>query len=101
MTSVFGPVPSLHAHTVARSTTIGTQISGTGKLTVPCTLMHGQFYEMFEKDADIGHRELHLKLTDRTNMRMCGVPEGQFANYANQLVAKGYKVVLFVIVSQE
>ena len=36
-----------------------------------------QFYEMFEGDADVGHQHLHLKLTDRTNMRMCGVPEGQ------------------------
>ncbi len=36
-----------------------------------------QFYEMFEKDADVGHRYLHLKMTDRTNMRMCGIPEGQ------------------------
>jgi len=52
----------------------------------------GKFFEMFEGDADIGHRHLHLKLTDRTNMRMCGVPEGRFATYAGQLVAKGFKV---------
>jgi len=52
----------------------------------------GKFYEMFEGDADIGHSKLHLKLTDRTNMRMCGIPEGRFAQYANQLVAMGYKV---------
>lgn len=52
----------------------------------------GKFYEMFEGDADVGHARLHLKLTDRTNMRMCGIPEGRFAQYANQLVALGYKV---------
>ena len=52
----------------------------------------GKFYEMFEGDADVGHRHLHLKMTDRVNMRMCGIPEGQFSNYATKLVALGYKV---------
>ncbi len=47
---------------------------------------------MFEGDADVGHNKLHLKLTDRTNMRMCGVPEKSFSDYANRLVALGYKV---------
>jgi len=52
----------------------------------------GKFYEMFEGDADVGHRHLHLKMTDRVNMRMCGIPEGQFSPYATRLVALGYKV---------
>jgi len=52
----------------------------------------GKFYEMFEGDADVGHRHLHLKMTDRVNMRMCGIPEGQFSNYATRLVALGFKV---------
>ena len=52
----------------------------------------GKFYEMFEGDADVGHRHLHLKLTDRVNMRMCGIPEGQFSAYAVKLVALGFKV---------
>jgi len=52
----------------------------------------GKFYEMFEGDADVGHKHLHLKLTDRVNMRMCGIPEGQFSTYATRLVALGFKV---------
>ncbi|EKX54504.1 Msh6 mismatch repair muts-like protein, meiosis and mitosis [Guillardia theta CCMP2712] len=52
----------------------------------------GKFYEMFEGDADIGHKHLHLKLTDRVKMRMCGIPEGQFSTYATRLVARGFKV---------
>ena len=30
----------------------------------------GKFYEVYEKDADIGHREFDLKLTDRVNMKV-------------------------------
>ncbi|PVU87242.1 hypothetical protein BB561_006417 [Smittium simulii] len=52
----------------------------------------GKFYELFEKDADIGHQFFDLKLTDRVNMRMVGVPESSFEHWASQFVAKGYKV---------
>ncbi|EIE86449.1 hypothetical protein RO3G_11160 [Rhizopus delemar RA 99-880] len=53
----------------------------------------GKFYELYEKDADIGHRDFDLKLTDRVNMRMVGVPEMSFDYWAAQFIAKGYKVV--------
>ncbi|KAF8966381.1 DNA mismatch repair protein msh6 [Entomortierella lignicola] len=52
----------------------------------------GKFYELYEKDADIGHQQFDLKLTDRTNMRMVGVPESSFEYWAAQFIAKGYKV---------
>ena len=52
----------------------------------------GKFYELYEMDADIGHRELDLKVTDRVNMRMVGVPEKSFELWASKLIAKGYKV---------
>ncbi|KNC52130.1 DNA mismatch repair protein msh6 [Thecamonas trahens ATCC 50062] len=52
----------------------------------------GKFYEVFEGDADITHQVLDLKLTERVNMRMCGVPEMHFQKWAAQLVALGYKV---------
>ncbi|KAG9301665.1 hypothetical protein G9A89_016736 [Geosiphon pyriformis] len=52
----------------------------------------GKFYELYERDADIGHTEFDLKLTDRTNMRMVGVPESSFEHWASQFIAKGYKV---------
>ncbi|KAF9286408.1 DNA mismatch repair protein msh6 [Mortierella alpina] len=52
----------------------------------------GKFYELYENDADIGHQQFDLKLTDRTNMRMVGVPESSFEYWAAQFIAKGYKV---------
>ncbi|KAI7818742.1 muts domain V-domain-containing protein [Gamsiella multidivaricata] len=52
----------------------------------------GKFYELYENDADIGHQQFDLKLTDRTNMRMVGVPESSFEYWAAQFIAKGYKI---------
>jgi DNA mismatch repair protein MSH6 len=52
----------------------------------------GKFYELYENDATIGHQLFDLKLTDRVNMRMVGVPESSLDMWVNQFVAKGYKV---------
>ncbi|KAF2691856.1 DNA mismatch repair protein Msh6 [Lentithecium fluviatile CBS 122367] len=52
----------------------------------------GKFYELYEKDATIGHQLFDLKLTDRVNMCMVGVPEASLDLWASQFVAKGYKV---------
>ena len=52
----------------------------------------GKFYELYENDATIGHQLFDLKLTDRVNMRMVGVPESSLPLWANQFVAKGYKI---------
>ncbi|KAI4147367.1 MAG: hypothetical protein L6R39_003130 [Caloplaca ligustica] len=52
----------------------------------------GKFYELYENDATIGHQLFDLKLTDRVNMRMVGVPEMSLPHWANQFVAKGYKI---------
>ncbi|OAD06817.1 hypothetical protein MUCCIDRAFT_33695 [Mucor lusitanicus CBS 277.49] len=52
----------------------------------------GKFYELYEKDADIGHKYFDLKMTDRVNMRMVGVPESSFDYWTAQFIAKGYKV---------
>ncbi|KAL2881216.1 DNA mismatch repair protein msh6 [Colletotrichum sp. CLE4] len=52
----------------------------------------GKFYELYENDATIGHQLFDLKLTDRVNMRMVGVPESSLEMWVNQFVAKGYKV---------
>ncbi|KAL1796339.1 hypothetical protein ACET3X_004879 [Alternaria dauci] len=52
----------------------------------------GKFYELYEKDASIGHQLFDLKLTDRVNMRMVGVPEASLDMWATQFVAAGYKV---------
>ncbi|KAL8946473.1 MAG: hypothetical protein Q9222_007134, partial [Ikaeria aurantiellina] len=52
----------------------------------------GKFYELYENDATVGHQLFDLKLTDRVNMRMVGVPEMSLPHWANQFVAKGYKI---------
>ena len=52
----------------------------------------GKFYELYEEDAMIGHRECDLKLTDRVKMKMVGVPEASFDMFATKLLALGYKV---------
>lgn len=52
----------------------------------------GKFYELYENDATIGHQLFNLKLTDRVNMRMVGVPEASLDHWANQFVAKGFKI---------
>ncbi|KAJ3067378.1 DNA mismatch repair protein msh6 [Podochytrium sp. JEL0797] len=52
----------------------------------------GKFFELYEKDADVAHREFDWKVTDRTNMKMCGAPEMSFDTWASQFVARGYKV---------
>jgi len=52
----------------------------------------GKFYELYEDDATIGHQEFDLKLTDRVNMRMVGVPESSLEMWASQFVAKGHKI---------
>ena len=46
--------------------------------------------ELYESDADIGHQLFDLKMTDRVNMRMVGVPEASFDGWAARFVAKGY-----------
>jgi len=52
----------------------------------------GKFYELYENDATLGHQLFDLKLTDRVNMRMVGVPESSLDIWVNQFVAKGFKV---------
>ncbi|ROT36318.1 DNA mismatch repair protein msh6 [Sodiomyces alkalinus F11] len=52
----------------------------------------GKFYELYENDATIGHQLFDLKMTDRVNMRMVGVPESSLDIWVNQFIAKGYKV---------
>ena len=52
----------------------------------------GKFYELYEHDATTGHQLFDLKLTDRVNMRMVGVPEASLDHWANQFVAKGHKI---------
>ncbi|KAI0558159.1 DNA mismatch repair protein MutS [Gracilaria domingensis] len=54
----------------------------------------GKLYELYDVDADIGHRVLGLNYTKggRVDMRCCGVPEQVFDKHTARLVDLGYKV---------
>ena len=54
----------------------------------------GDFYEMFNGDAEIASRELGLTLTKRLNAPMCGLPYHAVDGYLQKLVKKGYKVAI-------
>ncbi len=61
----------------------------------------GDFYEMFDEDAQLAARELDLTLTTRDRSKpkeeqtpMCGVPYHSVDAYIARLVQKGYKVAI-------
>jgi DNA mismatch repair protein MutS len=59
----------------------------------------GDFYEMFEEDAEIGARALGLTLTSRNNggaseVPLAGVPVKAAATYIKRLVEKGFRVAI-------
>lgn len=72
------------------------------KKNYPGTLLFfrlGDFYELFNEDAQIGSRELEITLTarqkdSRNPIPMCGVPHHAASNYIARLVKKGYRVAI-------
>ena len=61
----------------------------------------GDFYEMFDEDAQTAAAELNLTLTTRDRNKppeqrtpMCGVPYHSAEAYIARLIAKGYKVAI-------
>eukprot|EP00188_Purpureofilum_apyrenoidigerum_P003413 Plantae.Rhodophyta-Purpureofilum_apyrenoidigerum.ctg35624.p1 GENE.Plantae.Rhodophyta-Purpureofilum_apyrenoidigerum.ctg35624~~Plantae.Rhodophyta-Purpureofilum_apyrenoidigerum.ctg35624.p1 ORF type:complete len:111 (-),score=21.91 Plantae.Rhodophyta-Purpureofilum_apyrenoidigerum.ctg35624:190-522(-) len=54
----------------------------------------GKFYEMYDRDADIGAKVLNLNYTGggRVDMRCVGVPEQAFVKHIVRLAEAGYKV---------
>ncbi len=59
----------------------------------------GDFYEMFNEDAEIAARELSLTLTSRDKgsadpVPMAGVPYHSAHNYLAKLIARGHKVAI-------
>jgi DNA mismatch repair protein MutS len=56
---------------------------------------NGDFYELFEEDAYLGHRVLGLTLTRRDKeIPMAGVPVHQLERYMGQLLRAGYRVAV-------
>lgn len=67
----------------------------------------GDFYEMFDQDAEIAARELDIALTSRKfskkdgkEIPMAGVPHHAIDNYIHTLIEKGYHVAVCDQVSE-
>src|SRR3990167_345069 len=54
----------------------------------------GDFYEAFYGDAETIAKEIHLTLTARQGIPMCGVPFHASELHIDKLIAKGYKVAI-------
>ena len=60
----------------------------------------GDFYEMFDEDAEIASRELDIALTGRTygkdpmKIPMAGVPHHSVDSYIPKLIERGYHVAI-------
>ncbi|MCH2152129.1 MAG: DNA mismatch repair protein MutS [Phycisphaerales bacterium] len=55
----------------------------------------GDFYEMFDDDAQLTHRVLGLTLTERTSgIPMAGVPFHAAEGYIRRLIEQGYRVAV-------
>ncbi|KAL7716487.1 DNA mismatch repair protein MutS-like N-terminal domain-containing protein [Entamoeba marina] len=52
----------------------------------------GKFYELYESDADVGNKELGLKIMDRVKMRMVGIPLSFLNTCVEKLLKLGFKV---------
>jgi len=66
----------------------------------------GDFYEMFDHDAEVAARELDLVLTGRPvrkgeRVPMCGVPHHAVDGYIARLVERGYHVAVIEQVGSE
>src|SRR5947199_4747825 len=55
----------------------------------------GDFFELFDDDAELAARELGLTLTSRDKtVRMAGFPHHQLESYLQKLLRKGHRVAV-------
>jgi DNA mismatch repair protein MutS len=54
----------------------------------------GDFYELFNEDAEIGAKLLGITLTHRGKIPMAGIPYHVSANYINKILGCGYKIAI-------
>jgi DNA mismatch repair protein MutS len=87
---------------MARETPVRQQYLSVKRQYPNCILFFrlGDFYEMFDKDAEIAARELDLTLTARAfskmgeRVPMAGVPYHAADGYISRLIEKGYHVAI-------
>ena len=87
---------------MARITPVRQQYLEIKKQYQDCILMFrmGDFYEMFDEDAEVAARELDLTLTGRSfgkaseRSPMAGVPYHAVDSYIARLIEKGYHVAI-------
>lgn len=54
----------------------------------------GDFYEMFDKDAETVSKEIDLALTARAGMPMCGIPHHACIPYIKKLIDAGHRIAI-------
>ncbi len=54
----------------------------------------GEFYELFDEDAIQAAKILHITLTQRHTIPMCGIPQHQLDNYSPKMLKEGKKIVI-------
>jgi len=54
----------------------------------------GDFYEMFEEDAENASRILDIALTQRNGQKMCGFPYHALDNYLHKIIKAGRKAAI-------
>ncbi|HEV2404144.1 MAG TPA: hypothetical protein VGR88_01760, partial [Ktedonobacterales bacterium] len=95
------PQPERHDHHERQHSPVRLQYFGV-KRQYPDALLFfrmGDFYELFDADAEVAARELELTLTRRDWGRgekspMAGVPHHAADGYIARLIAKGYRVAV-------
>jgi DNA mismatch repair protein MSH6 len=52
----------------------------------------GKFYELYDVDAELSSKLFDLRMSNRVNMSMSGVPEQSFSYWASKFIHSGYPI---------
>lgn len=70
------------------------EIRGTLPKNTMLLFRLGDFYEMFDEDAELGSKVLGITLTKRHNQLMAGIPYHAGDTYIEKILKAGYKVAI-------
>ncbi|HTV33606.1 MAG TPA: hypothetical protein VME69_10985 [Methylocella sp.] len=54
----------------------------------------GDFFELYERDAEEASKALGIILTQRANIPMCGIPIERAEDYAERLLCVGFRIAI-------